>query len=1267
MRRLLVAAAVLLCFASPVFSQTSNATLGGSAADGTGALIPGVSITATNTQTGVVSTTVSNEAGAYQFPSLQTGTYRVSAELPGFQTQTYNGVALGISQQVRLNFTLQVSSLAQSVEVSVAADTLLATSSSSIGAVLPEYKVRDLPLANRNVLDLVGTTAGTQEHSFAGARAGHVNTTRDGVSISSGRYEITGVFATTYTSPDLVEEVRVIVAPADAESGRGVGQVQMVTRSGTNQFRGSVFWSNRNSALNANSFFSNFRGEEKMYSNQNQFGGRLGGPIVRNKTFFFFLFESERAARREFLTGTVLTAQARQGIFRYFPGAANGNALATTPTVDLLGNPVRPAAATGDVQSFNVFGVDPFRPRMDPSGYMQRLIGVMPLPNNFEVGDGLNTAGHRWVNRASGTEDPQGRSREVNRDQANLRLDHNFNSSHKLSLVGSRDHVWADVYEPTWPNGFKGKSDRYPRTYTAGLVSTLSPVVVSEFRFGYRKDHNLRRGSQNHPETGAAAVKWLPSSNGFPFQPFTALLGGSTYFSNTQTTGHNSPLYTFAETASWTRGQHAFKGGVELRFSSSDAIQSGGLYWLPRVDLGAGGIAVTGINPAGMAGADATRTRNLLTDLAGSVADIIHTIDLRNPINTDYVDIHKWNPRTSHQNEFNLFFKDDWKLRPNLTLNLGVRYDFIGVPYEETGVLSAPVGGSKGLFGITGTSEADMYQQGRLNGSLTQVEPVGKHSANPDKQLYKNDRNNFGPAAGVSWSLPWGGPDKTVIRAGYGISYQAGGEFQLIDRAANTLPHSRWTSTITSADYLDLTQISLPLQTGHIKPYTTAGLTDRTQTILGFDSNRVTPYIQNWNLELQRELVRNLTLEARYVASKGTKLFGVVPINSANIFENGILQAFNITRAGGNAELFDRMLRGLNVTGVGVVNGTTITGSQALRRNTNTRAFLANGDVGQLADFLNRSTNFTGEGGGILRNGGLPENFVATNPQFRDVGLVSNPGGSTYHSMQLQVTKRLSQGFTNQTSYTWSRAIGEADNDEAASYRNPRDRSFDKTLLSYHRTHSLLSNGTWQLPLGPNQALLSGAPAWVSRLVERWQLGGIFSWTSGAPLTIGATTSSFIELTNQTPAIVGDFPKSVGKAVRTNVPGVITYFDGFQQIIDPSMADVTTTDSLRGQFSNYAIADSQGRVVLMNPAPGQHGNLGLRWIAGPSRLGFDVNLIKHVRITESKDFEVRVDAINVLNTPQWGAPALDINSTNFGRITTSTGNRTFAIAARINF
>src|SRR5437870_8157854 len=403
MRASFLAAVLLLLLSSYVFGQTSNATVGGTVSDATGALIPGVTIKATNTATGIVTMVFSNEAGAYQFASLQTGAYTLSAELPGFQTQTYNGVQLGVSQQVRLNFALQVTSVATAVEVTASADTLIATTSASVGSVLPEYKLHDLPLSARNVLDLVlttagaGPTSGVSEGFFAGSRLSAVNTTRDGFVVSDGRYDF-GVFSNTYVSTDLVDEVRVITSTVDAEAGRGSGQVQMVTRSGTNQIRGSAFWANHNSALDASNWFNNFNGVPKNYQNRNQFGARVGGPIIKNKTFFFVLLDEQRQVFRKTFVGTVLTQQARQAIYRFYPGADNQNAVALNPVVDRNGNPLRPAGAAGDLQSFNVFtrsdGTvrDTLRPGLDPTGLIQNFyLSRMPVPNDYTVGDGLNT------------------------------------------------------------------------------------------------------------------------------------------------------------------------------------------------------------------------------------------------------------------------------------------------------------------------------------------------------------------------------------------------------------------------------------------------------------------------------------------------------------------------------------------------------------------------------------------------------------------------------------------------------------------------------------------------------------------------------------------------------------------------------------------------------------------------------------------------------------------------------------------------------------
>src|SRR5262249_23896457 len=394
--------------------------------------------------------------------------------------------------------------------------------------------------------------------------------------------------------------------------------------------------------------------------------------------------------------------------------------------------------------------------------------------------------------------------------------------------------------------------------------------------------------------------------------------------------------------------------------------------------------------------------------------------------------------------------------------------------------------------------------------------------------------------------------------------------------------------------------------------------------------NRVTPYVQNWSLEIQRSLRSNLTLEARYIGSKGTKLLGGIALNDVNIFENGILEAFNITRQGGNAKLFDQMLYGIRLNappagqpanpllGQGKIDGITLTGSAALRGSSLVQGFIADGEVGQLANFRNTSTTVTSQGGGLPRNGKFPENFIVANPQFLTVRMDGNPGNSTYHAMNLQVTKRLSSGFTNQTSYTWSKTLGEASDDGQATYLNPRQRSLNKTLVDFHRTHSIRSNGSYELPFGPNRLFLTNGPGWLTRLVEQWQLGGIFTWTSGAPLTITASTSSFTQNVNNTPVLLGRFPKDI----RRVTPGKdgATYFPGLKQITDPAVQILTTDQALNTRFSNKAIADAQDNLILVNPAPGQLGTLGRAWIEGPSHIGLDFNLVKRIRLAESKTF-----------------------------------------------
>jgi hypothetical protein len=435
----------------------------------------------------------------------------------------------------------------------------------------------------------------------------------------------------------------------------------------------------------------------------------------------------------------------------------------------------------------------------------------------------------------------------------------------------------------------------------------------------------------------------------------------------------------------------------------------------------------------------------------------------------------------------------------------------------------------------------------------------------------------------------------------------------------------------------------------------------------------VSPYVQNWNFEIQRELVRNTTIEVRYIGSKGTKLWGNINLNQIDGLRRSkeLFDAFNAVRAGGESPLLDQMLNGINLGGAGarVVDGRTWTGAAAVRTNTATRGFVANGNVGAFLNFLNINSTGTGspDRGAILRRNGFPENYIVPSPQFANVNLSGNPGNSTYHALQLQFTRRLTSGFTNTTTYTWSKALGEADSggvDSGAAFRDPGNRRIEKTLLAFDRAHQITSNGSWELPFGTGHFLLGNAPGWVQQIVNKWQLGAIMNYNSGAPLDL-TTGVGAISTVGALPNIIGDFPKDAGKV--TKVANRVVYFDGYTQIQDPGIANITTLNGLRAGYNNRAIVAPNGQIVLVNPQPGEVGTIGKAWIKGPGSIRFDVNVIKRFRIQESKEFEFRVDAINVLNTPIFANPNMNINSNDFGRITNASGVRSFVVNARVNF
>jgi len=1313
MGRLLVGSAALMCLLSigSTFAQSTNASLSGTVQDSTQAVVAGATVTATNTETGVVSTAKANESGVYNFASLQPGkAYTVSAELAGFRTKVYKDLELGSSQQVRQNFILQVGETASTnVDVTAALDSLLATSGASIGNVLSATKVRDLPLVGNNVLDLINimngytppavlnNSASAASATLAGLPIMSVNTTMDGISVQDNRYNL-GVSSATHINPDLVEEIRLIVAPVDAETGRGSGQVKILTKSGTNRFTGSAFWNVQNSALNANTWNNNRTGVTPNWYNQQQYSLSFGGPIVKNKTFFFVLYEGQTMNSRSLQTATVMTAEARKGNFRFFPGVANGNAdqvdtacNVATPTVrvvDVLGNPLaNPACATGPMQTISVFGRDPNRPAMDSTGYLQRVIAGMPLPNYFGTGsgDGLNQAQYRWTRSGDSIiGGQQGLESDVNRNQINIKIDENINSSNKLTVSFSDERRNSTTSPSVYPDGWVPSTKRSPRVITASFTSTLSPSMVNEFRFGFQRTKSSTYYPYDDPATQDEVLAYLPSASGIP------IIGAPlTYNSNKLNPGlntnvNNGPLYSYADTLSWSKGKHAYKGGVEFRAVRAQGFNS--LNGIPHVTGGAGNIPVQGFTAAlipGLVGSATAGTiagaQNLLLSLNGSISTVAQAFILQDAKQTDrylsYADPNGYyKEREYDHNEQSVFFKDDWKIRPSLTLNLGVRWEHYGVPWEKNGLMASTVhGGLVGGFGYTGTGFEDWGNYGPQKGDLTTVQFVGVNSPHPDEKLYKEDWNNVGPNVGFSWSLPWFGVDKTTLRGGYGISFQSGVTPFDLDTNVSMMPGINDSQTVTPSGFTNLANLVIPSAVVNV-PLQPVPLNQRNQSIAPYDTNYVTPYIQNFNVSVTRTVRPNLTLDVRWVGTRGVKLFGSVNLNQINYINNGLLDALNITRAGGDAPLFDTMLAGLNlnpgVAGFGPVGqsigGVLQTGSMHLRQNATFRTNIANGNFAAVSSSLNTSTLVASLGaGGLLQNGGLPPNFITNNPQFLNVNLQTNPNNSIYHSMQSQVTFRPTQGVNLQATYSFQRGIASNNAGGTTTWLNVLDRGLDRSLQGTSRKHDFRLNGVVELPIGPNKLLLANSTGVLARLVERWDVSVILNLLSGSPLDITGTNTY----------IGGGYPEVVGSldAIKnghgTMTSGLPTWYPAgtFTFPDDPQCAAVTTLQTTQASCSNNALADADGNLLVVNSQPGKLGNLGPGVIYGPGNIGFNLSAGKTVRVSESKSFQVRVDAANVLNHPLLGNPNLNINSTNFGQITTVTGSRTFQGTLRFSF
>ena len=884
----------------------------------------------------------------------------------------------------------------------------------------------------------------------------------------------------------------------------------------------------------------------------------------------------------------------------------------------------------------------------DPTGNVALALKDVPLPNNFQRGDGLNTAGFYW--QQPGTN---------NFNLYNVKLDHILNQKTRLAFSMQANYV-------NQFNGYRGQvfpaqpSDSAFHTnylYTFSVTTSIRPNLLNEFHAGL-----------NYFEAGYTGPFYPNESSVLPHvgsQPFFFTFSTITneYTSNNAPQGRTSPVYQYADSVTWLKGRHAFKGGVQAFFDSSNGYNS--FYVLPDAITGAGSIPFANISTITGIGANLTQAQNLLGDLSGSLSGWEQSFNSAGGKNPTYVP-GETDRRDWRQHEYAGFFKDDWKVSRSLTLNLGVRYEYYSPPFEANGKAVIPQNGSAGAFGISGTSYAQAFQPGASAGSLTQLLLVGPRSGNPNTQVYNPQYDTFLPGAGLSWAI--GKDNKTVFRAGYAMSSDRN-SLRNADTEVGSNPGMNSTITFQSGGLMNLSNVGVPFNPG--QALATVPLTDRTQTLRVFDTGLRNQYYQNWNISLQRQISKDAVLSVRYVGTKGTKLLSGVNLNTDVIGSNGFLQAFNTTRAGGEAPLFDQLFSGLTVPGQGVVNGTTVRGSDYARSNSTMLQYLANGNVGAFANYVNSTPLGTNVNGGLLSAAHLPQNFFVTNPQFANVYLVGNNGNSTYNALEVEFEKRFSHGFVYQGNYTWSKALGENELGSTQyydnNYRNPQNRSFDKRIMTFSRTSVFKSNAVYELPFGHGRAMLRNANRLVDGALGGWKLSGILTWTSGVPFTVTAPVSTFNQFTTgQTPDVTGALSKSTG-SLQFNGSGAC-FFCGFKQIADPSIATMTSTVAARSTL--FAQVAPNG-VILQNPLPGTLGNLAQTFFTSPNFFNLDASLQKQFRITERFNFEIRTDWLNSTNHPDFSSATIDtsIDDATFGRFTAagSNNNRIIVVGGRLNW
>ncbi len=736
-------------FSATALAQTIRGSLSGLVSDANGGALSGAKVVAIHVGSGEEFKATTDSQGAFVFPSLPPGQYNAKVEAANFKRIEAQGIIVSVGVQATFNVKLEIGDVSESVVVTSDSQAVINTSTPTLTNVVDTRQVKDLPLPTRNPVDLARlqmgvavTGANTRTASVGGIRGSGTNVTQDGVNAMDNFVKTDSFFAISAPSLDSTSEFSVTVGTVGSDAGRGVAQVQLVTKSGSNEFHGRMFWQHRNDYLNANNFFNNASGTPRPLLRQNFFGFNVGGPLWlpkkafgpasidgRSKSLWFLSYEGFREPFQVTRNRTVLTQAARSGLFSY-------------------------TGSNGATQTVNLLNIGNFKALNPVTGAQ---LNAMPLPNNTLVGDGFNTAGWRFNVNGSGPND-----KWVGRFDQQL-VENSAIGSHKFEFVYNQaDFLLApDTFnslEAPFPGGVGAYQGSRRTLMTAAIQSTFGSTMTNEVRFGHQR----------------APVGFIRETGNDPAYNLT-LASVSNYDNTFLSQGRNTMLYQYIDNFSMVKGSHSIKIGTDIQSVTAITFNDTGI--IQGITIGTNNANPDGILnaafpnlPAGATGtAIVNRAKNVYADLVGLLGSSAQTFNVSSPT-SGFV------PGATRQRDFkqrqvSLYAQDQWRARRNFTLSYGMRWEFQGVPYERNGIAIQPVNGIAGLFGISG--ENNLFKPGVLAGTA----PTSLDFVNGDtgKNLYNDDWNNFAPFIGIAYSpdfssgpMNWlfGSEGKTSIRAG---------------------------------------------------------------------------------------------------------------------------------------------------------------------------------------------------------------------------------------------------------------------------------------------------------------------------------------------------------------------------------------------------------------------------------------------------------------------------------------------------------------------